>query len=72
MTSTMSQSIKTAKRDQAANLAAKNGEPTAIVASVINDEPVQMLFSVSVVENSPNKDNIEVIAVIDKDGQFVD
>jgi len=72
MTVTMSQTISPSKRDQAAKLAAKNGEPTAVVASQMNDKPIQMLFSVSVIENSPRKDDIEVIAVIDKNGNYVD
>lgn len=72
MTITMSQPVSTVIRDKASAQAASCNENIAVVASEINGKPVQMLFPISIVENSPNKDSLEVIAVIDKDGKFVD
>jgi len=72
MTATMSQAIGSTKLNLAAKMAVKYNENVAIIASELNKEPVQMLFPVSVVEKSPNKDHVEVIAIIDKDGNFVD
>ena len=72
MTITMSEKIGSKKREKAAQMAEQFNENVAVVASEMNDKPIQMLFLVSVVENSPNRDKIEVIAVIDKKGNFVD
>ena len=72
MTITMSQTIKPATREKAANIAKRTGEKTAIVLSRINDKEVQMLAPVSKVEQSEHRDSIEVVAVIDQYGQFAD
>jgi len=70
MTSTMSQTISSRKRDKAAKMAREKKENIAIILGEINGEKIQMLDVVSAVENSERY--IEVIAVIDKDGRYVD
>ena len=71
MTITMSEKIGSKKITQAAQMAAKNGEHTVIYKANGHTPPI-MFTKLSTYNKSDHKDKIEVIAVIDQNGNFVD
>lgn len=47
-------------------------EKVAIVSAIYNDKPMQVISSLADYEASPNRDNLEVILVIDENGNRVE
>lgn len=73
MTITMSEKIGSKKITKAAQMAKTNGEHTVIYKAIANGHlPPIMFTKLSDYNKSGNKDKIEVIAVIDQNGGFVD
>lgn len=68
----VNKSVKNTIRNKAASKAKETGEHSVVYEAIIGKKKVQMITTVSQFEKCPNRNDVEFIAVIDENGNYVD
>jgi sensor histidine kinase regulating citrate/malate metabolism len=68
----VNQSVKNTIRNKAAKKAKETGENVVVYEATVGKQKVQMITTVSMFEKCPNRNDVEFIAVIDENGNYVD